>query len=407
MHVVFLEPSFPRNQREFVRALREVGATVSAIGESPVKGLDSEVKSWLVAYEEVPSVTNGEALLEAVKRIQSRSWVDRLETTVEAHIMPCAWVREQCSIPGTSTRTAWLCRDKPAMKDALREAGVATAESLGTSDPAEARAFAERVGYPVILKPRDGAGAAGTYRADDAASMETAITGSGLAAGAGVACEEFVEGHEGFLDTLTVNGKIVHEFVSHYYPNVLEAMRERWISPQIIATNQVEEGDTYDEVRALSRRVQEVLGVETSATHMEWFFGPKGLKFSEIGCRPPGVGMWDVYAAANEIDIYREWAHLVVHEKPEQRLSRRFAAGMVALRPSQDGTIARFEGREEMERRFGAHLIDSHFPAPGTPTQGVEAGYHANAWVRARHESFDKLKAILDWVGENVKVIAG
>ena len=171
MHVVFLEPSFPRNQREFVRALRAVGATVTAIGESSVSGLDPELKGWLAGYEQVSSVTNGEALLEAVQRIQARGWVDRLETTVEAHIMPCAWVREQCSIPGTSTRTAWLCRDKPAMKDALREAGVPTAESLGTSDPGEARAFAERVGFPVILKPRDGAGAAGTFRADDGPSL--------------------------------------------------------------------------------------------------------------------------------------------------------------------------------------------------------------------------------------------
>ena len=32
------------------------------------------------------------------------------------------------------------------------------------------------------------------------------------------------------------------------------------------------------------------LGIGTSATHKEWFSGPKGLKFSEIGCRPPGVG---------------------------------------------------------------------------------------------------------------------
>ena len=406
MHVVFLEPSFPRNQREFVRALRAVGATVTAVGESSASGLDPELKGWLAGYERVSSVTDGEALLEAVQRIQARGWVDRLETTVEAHIMPCAWVREQCSIPGTSTRTAWLCRDKPAMKDALREAGVPTAESLGTSDPAEARAFAERVGFPVILKPRDGAGAAGTFRADDGRSLEAAIQGSGLAGGAGVAVEEFVEGHEGFLDTLTAGGKVVHQFVSHYYPNVLEAMRERWISPQIIATNQVDHGDTYDEVKTLSQRVQEVLGVETSATHMEWFFGPKGLKFSEIGCRPPGVRMWDVYAAANEIDIYREWAHLIVHGEPEQRLSRRYAAGMVALRPTEDGTIQRYEGREEMLRRFEEHLIDAHFPPPGAATQGVEAGYHANAWVRMRHESFDELKGMLDWVGENVKVLA-
>ena len=37
----------------------------------------------------------------------------------------------------------------------------------------------------------------------------------------------------------------------------------------------------------MGQRVIEALGIGTSATHMEWFFGPKGLRFSEIGCRPP------------------------------------------------------------------------------------------------------------------------
>ena len=46
---------------------------------------------------------------------------------------------------------------------------------------------------------------------------------------------------------------------------------------------------------------------------MEWFFGPKGLRFSEIGCRPPGVGQWDSYCAGNEFDLYREWALAVCH----------------------------------------------------------------------------------------------
>jgi len=406
MHVVFVEPAFPRNQREFVRALDAVGASVTAIGESPAGALDAELKGWLSGYEQVPSVTNGEALLDAVRRIQSRGWVDRLETTVEAHIMPCAWVREQTGIPGTSTRTAWLCRDKPAMKDELRAAGIATAESTGTGDADEVRAFAERVGYPVIVKPRDGAGASGTYRANDTEALERAIGESGVGRGANVAVEEFIEGHEGFWDTLAVDGEVAHEFVSHYYPGVLEAMRERWISPQIVTTNRIDEGDTYDEVKAMGRKVLDILGVETSATHMEWFFGPKGLKFSEIGCRPPGVRMWDVYAAANEIDIYREWAHLLVHGEPAQRSSRRYAGGMIALRPDKDGSIRRATGLDEMMRRFGGHIIDHHVPRPGTPTQGVEAGYMANAWVRARHESFDELRAMLDWIGENVRLEA-
>ena len=60
-----------------------------------------------------------------------------------------------------SVRTAWLCRDKPSMKQALREAGVPTAASTAAAQRDEVHAFADAVGYPLILKPRNGAGAAG------------------------------------------------------------------------------------------------------------------------------------------------------------------------------------------------------------------------------------------------------
>jgi hypothetical protein len=156
----------------------------------------------------------------------------------------------------------------------------------------------------------------------------------------------------------------------------------------------------------MGRKVGQVLGIETSATHMEWFFGPKGLKFSEIGCRPPGVRAWDLYAAGNEFDIYREWAMAVVHGKPSQRLSRRFAAGIIALRPDHDGHIAGYEGLDEAQRRFGPWVIDQHLPEPGTPTQPVEAGYMANAWVRMKHPDYDELRGMLDFVGRTVRVRA-
>ena len=59
----------------------------------------------------------------------------------------------------SSVRTAFLCRDKPAMKEALRAADVPCAQSLGTSSAQEVREFARQVGFPLILKPRDSAGA--------------------------------------------------------------------------------------------------------------------------------------------------------------------------------------------------------------------------------------------------------
>ena len=409
MNIIFVEPAFPHYQREFVRALASIGARVIGIGERPLAALDGELRHWLAHYEQVRSVVDEAAMLEAVRHVQRRIWVDRLEATVEAHILPVARVRERAGIPGTKVRTAWLCRDKPSMKEALRAAGIPCAQSTSAASADEALEFAARVGYPLILKPRAGAGAAGTQRVDDERALRAALPGYGLGAArndaASIAVEEFVEGHEGFLDTISIDGEVAHEFVSHYYPNVLEAMRERWISPQIVATNRID-APGYAELREMARRVIRALDIGSSATHMEWFFGPKGLKFSEIGCRPPGVGQWDVYAAANEFDIYREWAMAVAFGRPEQRPSRRYACGMIALRPSQDGHIQRYDGVDRIAREFGDCVVAAHLPPAGTPTQPIEAGYMANAWMRLRHPDYDTLRGILDRVGETVRVIA-
>jgi carbamoylphosphate synthase large subunit len=406
MNVVFVEPFFPPSQRHFARALAEAGATVIGVGESPAHVLDEQLKGWLHDYAQVPSVTDVEAMTRLVRQTQENLWVDRIEATVEAHTLAAAQVREACTIPGTSVRTAWLCRDKPSMKQVLREAGVPTAASTAAGSAAEALDFAEQVGFPLILKPRSGAGAADTMRAENAADLQHALGVFGAQGVESIAVEEFVEGHEGFYDTITVNGQIALDFASHYYPNVLEAMRTRWISPQFVSTNRIDTAPEYAELREMGRRVNAALGIETSATHMEWFFGPKGLKFSEIGCRPPGVGAWDLYSAGNEIDVYREWATAIAAGETGSVPSRRYASGIVALRPDQDGRITGYTGAEEINQRYGEWVIDAHLPSPGTATQPVEAGYMANAYVRMRHPDYDVLRGMLDAVGQTLHVHA-
>jgi carbamoylphosphate synthase large subunit len=406
MHIVFIEPTFPSNQKEFVRALRGAGAHVTGIGERPKEALDDDLRAWMLHYEQVPSVVDVSTLVDRVARIHERLPVDRLEATVEAHMMAAAQVREELGIRGTSVRTTFLCRDKPAMKEVLREAGVPCAQSMGGGDREEIHAFADRVGFPLIVKPRSGAGASGTHRADDQEGLDRILDQSGVGHGGNVAVEEFIEGHEGFFDTITIGGSVAHEFVSHYFPNVLEAMRTRWISPQIVTTNRIATAPAYQEVIEMGRKVIAALEIDTSATHMEWFFGPKGLKFSEIGCRPPGVRMWDLYAAANGIDIYHEWAMAILHGRTSRRASREFAAGMITLRPDRDGTIAGYDGVEAIHERYGEWILDAHLPPVGTPTQPVEAGYMANAWMRVRHPDYDRLRSIMDMIGQTVRVHA-
>jgi hypothetical protein len=406
MHVVFVEPCFPANQREFVRGLAQTGAKVSGVGERPWDALDDDLRGWLINYEQVPTVVDPEALIRVVRKLDARLHVERLEATVEAHVLAAAQAREALGIEGTSARTAFLCRDKPAMKEALRAGDVACARSLGSGSPEEILAFASEVGFPLIVKPRSAAGASGTERVETVEHLLAALDRAGVGHGAQVAVEEFIEGHEAFYDTLTIGGRVAQEFITHYYPNVLEAMRTRWISPQLVTTNRIESAPGYQPVLEMGRKVNKLLGIETSATHLEWFFGPKGLKFSEIGCRPPGVRAWDLYSAANEIDLYVEWAMAVLYGRTVRKASRRFSAGMIALRPDRDGVIGRYEGLDEIQRRYGEWVIDAHLPPEGTPTQPIEAGYMANAWVRMKHPDYDELCAMLNFVGETARVRA-
>lgn len=406
MHVLFMAPHFPANQREFVRALHAVGARVTGIGDAPVEYLDSELKSWLHGYEYVPNLADEASLLNTVRRVQKREWVDLLECTVEAIMLTTARVREAATIPGLSVDQVLLCRDKYVMKQFLRERGVPCARNATIATVEEARAFCAEVGFPIILKPRDGAGAHDTYKCDDWDAVAAALPAMGITnSRVFITGEEFVSGHEGFYDTLTCNGEIVFDAVSHYYPNVLEGMRNRWISPYIITTNRID-AEGYRELRSFGSKVIHELGLPTSPTHMEWFFGPKGLLFSEIGARPPGVRFWDLYCWANDFDLYVEWARALVFGRCRPQPSRRFSAGLISIRPSQDGKIIGYSGLDEVRARLGPCLGEFHLPAIGQNTQDVGSGYMGHGWLHIRHPDYDECRKLLDFTGETLKIWA-
>ena len=402
-HVVFVGADLFSAYGDLIRGLTEVGARVSALGLRAPSALDAGLRRRLDAYVPVRELASPTAIADAVRDLGRGRPVDLLETGDEALVLPVAQAREALGLPGLSVRSATLCRDKAAMKDVLRAAGIPCAASEAVSTLEAARRFAEREGFPLIVKPRAALGGLGTSRADDVRSLEAAVKRLGIDGGTSVQLEEFVEGHEGFYDTLSVDGAPVHEFVAHYYPSVLTALEDRRVSPQIAATNRVEESG-YDALRAMGRRVIEVLGIGTSATHMEWFFGPKGLKFSEIGARPPGERIFDLHSAGNDMDVWTEWAQVVLHRRPRATPSRRFATGSVQVRPPRDGRIAGYRHLEEVVERIRPFLFDHHIPAPGAPTDPIHKGYLNNVWFRLRHPDYDALCAMMTYVGERLGV---
>ena len=164
-------------------------------------------------------------------------------------------------------------------------------------------------------------------------------------------------------------------------------------------TNRVD-AEGYQELRAFGRRVNTAMGIDTSATHMEWFFGPQGLKFSEI--EPAAGRLWDVYAACNGFDLYTEWARAVlgdVHHVP----SRQYAGASPSPRP--DDRIRGYSGVDDVQRRYGAHIIDAHLPPEGAATQPVSAV--SGKATMLRHAGFDGLKHMAVDIGQRLRCFAG
>jgi hypothetical protein len=118
------------------------------------------------------------------------------------------------------------------------------------------------------------------------------------------------------------------------------------------------------------------------------------------------VRAWDLYNAGNDMDLYREWAMAIVHGRASQQPSRRFSAGIIALRPECDGVVVGYDGLDAVHRAFGQWIIDEHLPPPGSRTQGVGSGYMGNAWIRFKHPDYDELRKMMNAVGETVKVRA-
>ena len=403
MHVLFLAPETGPYNLRFVDALKRAGARVTGVGHRLEARLAPELRRLLDSYVAAKSLVDEKELVRIAREIDGRSRVERVETIDEPAIVPAARVREALGVPGLTVAQATLCRDKAAMKDAWRAAGIPCAASAAAADRDAAFAFAEREGYPLVVKPVAGFGTLDTFRVETKAELEKALERLAPSPKRRIVLEEFVEGHEGFYDTITVGGTVAHAFVGHYHPGCLEALASPAIRPRIGCTNRVA-APTYGELHATAARVIEALGLRDTATHMEWFFGPKGLKVSEIGARPAGERIWEMHAVGNELDIYLAWAEAVLRSRATGEPTRRFATGSVQVRPDRAGRYAGHDGLDDVLRRFGSAIFDRSIPRSGAATQALDRGWHAGTWFRLKDTNYDRLMERLAWIGEHVKI---
>jgi biotin carboxylase len=398
MRVVFLGPSYPQEMQQFTRGLAEVGAEVYGIGDSSVHALPPQVKRCLSGYLEVPRILDEDDVLARASAWLRGREIDRVLTNWEPTVLLAARMRERWELPGMRVDAATGFRDKQVMKDRVAAAGIRVprservARSGAGQNDADFRAAAERVGFPLIIKPIAGAGSADTYACRNVAQLEDVIRKTAHVRE--VSVEEYIEGEEFTYDTICIDGRPAYENVAQYLPKPLEARSEEWISPVIITVRDLSQPKIQKGI-ALGRRVLGALGMDDGYTHMEWFFTPKGeAVFGEIGCRPGGARLVDQMNYTGDVDLFREWARAVCWKSFEASTERKYNCGIVFKRAKGRGRITRIDGLERFKQRFRPWVLEDELLRPGTHRRDWKATLVSDGFVLVRHPDWEEAKRV-------------
>jgi len=195
-----------------------------------------------------------------------------------------------------------------------------------TSDPAQARAAAERIGYPVVVKPRALGASIGVVMARDAAEFDAASPSRRRPARsirASTAPKVIVEGYAGGPE-VSVDGA-VHK--GEYLPMFL-ARKESGEHPYFEEVGHVV--DAADPLLADEELVgtlalaHRALGIEDGITHSEMRLTPRGPVVIEINGRVGGDLIPLLGQLATGIDSGEVLFDVATGQRPDITPTRRF-----------------------------------------------------------------------------------
>lgn len=404
-NVLLLGCAYPPELPYFTRGVARSGARVFAVDQIPEDHLPPITRASLTGYCQIPSLFDEDAAFEAVRRWAGTLAFDRVESLWEPAVLLAARLREAFGAKGMSYEQTLRFRDKDKMKQAVAEAGLRTPRHQRASHGDECLGAAERVGYPVCLKPIAGAGSEHTFRVESDAEMERALAKAGRNREYNI--EEWIEAEEYTYDTICVDGKVVFENFSWYRPRPLVGRSVEWISPQTITLRDVDAPE-LEAGRVLGRDVLKALGHESGFTHMEWYRKSDGeAVFGEIAARPPGAHTVDTMNFACDIDLFSGWADAVVNGTWDVDVQRLYNCAIIFKRAQGQGHIRHIEGLDRILASFGEHI-----PA----IELLPVGAHRRDWVKTllsdgfvfvRHPDLDTTCEMADRVGTDLQLYAG
>lgn len=299
LHCSIKPPVFPR-----------LGALLAELAEPTVlvlpvamAQLQPEISQLFGRVIAIPDDFKENAMVEwEVFRAHDQAPFTRIIAAGELGILRAARLRAELGVAGQSVGSALAYRDKVTMKDLVARAGVRVPRYRAVDGPSDLLGFVRDVGFPVVLKPRSGAGSVNTQVLQNEADLHASL--AGLRAQTGglsleLIVEEFVHGRLYHVNGYaTADGRVGLIWPASYLERGnLDAMNEGCVAGDFL----LDPGD---------RRVPAMTGFAEACLralpwpehgfcfHLEVFEtdDTHELVFCEVACRHGGGTINDIYS---------------------------------------------------------------------------------------------------------------
>ena len=319
MNFVFISPYFPHTYWNFCDRLKKNGVNVLGVGDCPYDDLEAPLKAALTEYYRVDTLESYEQVFRAVAFFSFKyGKIDWLESNNEYWLIQDAKLRTDFNITtGVKYEEIGSWKHKYGMKPVYASAGIPTARSHLVTDEAAARAFLSDIGgYPVIVKPDVGVGAADTWKLENDEELVSFFRNK---PDVPYVMEEFIYGDIYSYDAVVDSkSQVLFENSAVFPPSIADLVNED-LELAYYTLKEVPPA-----LQEMGRRTVKAFHVKSRFIHFEFFRltrARKGLGdvgdfvALEVNMRPAGGYTPDMMDYGHATDVYQIWADMITADK--------------------------------------------------------------------------------------------
>ncbi len=232
---------------------------------------------------EVDDINDRDTMLKAAEQAHKQSGgLDLIIALSEFDLEVAGEICDIYNLPGYGQKLTTNFRNKVVMKRILKDADIKVPEFISmATELGLLQQFIQSATFPLIAKPKDGAGSKGCIKIENEQFFWKTYTE--LDKG-DYQVEEFIDGSILHADGFIQQGEIKFFTASRYVNNCLDYLHDKPLGSVMLDSD-----SQLAQVRAFTQQCLDTLGLTNSAFHLEIIESKDGYCFLEVGARVGGA----------------------------------------------------------------------------------------------------------------------